>query len=325
MSGPTENVRRRPRDARRGLAMLLTTALLLAAGVGVGPGDTAHAAAAPTAADPALRSAPVDRLDRVADGLRRSPLAVDPELDWLVDAGTRRELLRTLRGTDVPVLVAVVPLETEDESGGDADRVLRGLQQRLRRDALYVVINPDGQIDHSALGIDRDPDVPFELRYPPTRGTRREGAPLVNLFDSVPGRLAQLVRFVDRAPRTGTPAPGVTSVMDLSTLPSDYDYSYEDDEGSTVGYAVLLAVAGVIVGLLIARRRIRRDTGRRTKDGRAAERRERAERRRRGRPGDSGRRGAGGGGAQGGSGAQGRGGAQGGGRRRRQQRKKNGR
>lgn len=265
---------RRVNDRRRRwlvvLALLLGTSL---AGLGTAPG----AGAAETVADPALRSAPTGRLGRLVSQLRRSPLAVDPELDWLVGPGTRREILRALRRTDVPILVTVLPLETQDESGGDAERVLRELQRRLRRDAMYVVVDPDGQIDESAYGLDRDPEVPFELRYPPTRGTYREGSAPVNRFDSVPGRLAQLAAVVDRAPSTGTPAPGVTTVSDLSTLPSDYDYDYDDEGLPTASSGVLLALLGACVGVWIARRRIRRDTGgARTKAQRAADRRGRA-------------------------------------------------
>lgn len=156
--------------------LALLAVVLLLAGDLVGGGSVPRATAASTSTDPALQSAPLDRLDRLADQLRRSPLAVDPELDWLVDAWTRRGVERTLRRAEVPTVVAVVPQQREDESGGDAERILLGLQRRLRRDAFYVVVDPDGVIDGSPKGIDHALGVPPELRDPPTDRSRL-GAP----------------------------------------------------------------------------------------------------------------------------------------------------
>lgn len=296
--------------------VLLAVVLLLASGL-VGGGAVSRATAASTTTDPALQSAPLDRLDRLADELRRSPLAVDPELDWLVDARTRRAMERTLRRAEVPMLVAVVPQENADESGGDAERILLGLQRRLRRDAFYVVVDPDGVIDGSPKGIDRPLDVAPELRDPPSTPPRREGAAPVRLFDSVPGRLTRLVDRVDGAPRTGTPAPGVTTVLPLLPATSGLgDLDTDEDGDSTLGTVAVSLLIGAGVGAVIARRRIRRDRarwdgtahgggppgggrrgagwlgrGRRTPEQRVADRQARAERRRLRRKSDERRKG----------------------------------
>ncbi|MDX8152116.1 hypothetical protein SK069_10965 [Patulibacter brassicae] len=228
--------------------------------------------------DPALRSAPADRLDRLATALRSSPVAVDPELDWLVDGSMRRRLLDAVSGSSVPILVVVLPLETEDESGGDAERVLRGLQQRLREDAMYVVIDDRGTFESSPLGIARTIDVPFELRYPPIE-RRAEDERRPDPFATVPGRLSRLARIVDRSPRSSTPTRGVTAVRRLSTLPSEYAFGDEDDGGlPTAVSAVLLALLGGLAGLGIVRVRARRAAAREREAARAARARARAQR-----------------------------------------------
>ena len=218
-------------------------------------------AGAATPDDPALRSAPADRLDRLAAALRSSPVVVDPELDWLVDAPMRRRLLDAVSGSSVPFRVVVLPLKTEDESGGDAERVLRGLQQRLREDAMYVVVGDDGSLESSPLGVRRRIDVPFDLRYPPIE--RRAEGERPDRFRTVPGRLSRLARIVDGSPRSSTPSRGVTAVRRLSTLPSEYAFSDDDDGLSTAAGAVLLALLGGLVGmtivLLCARRSLARE------------------------------------------------------------------
>lgn len=231
-------------------------------------------AARSAATDPALRSAPADRIGRLADALRRSPLAVDPELDWMVDAAARRSLLRTLRGSDVPVLVAVLPLLTEDESGGDEDRVLRELQRRIGRDALYVVVDASGRIEESLKGVSRDLDVPFDLSYPPIERDRDESRP-PDRFATVPGRLAELVRLLNAAEPSTSPAPGVVRVRDLSKLPSEYRDDEDDGGVPTAGLAVLVALVGGVLGLGIAFHRICRQDARDAREREEAAQRER--------------------------------------------------
>lgn len=82
----------------------------------------------------------------------------------------------------------------------------------------------------------------------------------MNLFASVPGRVAQLVERVDGAPRTGTPAPGVTSLLPLLPATSGLgDLEDDDGDGSTLGTVIVFLLIGAGVGAAIARRRIRRD------------------------------------------------------------------
>ncbi|MFH8555600.1 hypothetical protein ACH4FE_18560 [Streptomyces celluloflavus] len=90
----------------------------------------------PTAAD--MRA----RVDRVADGLRRDPLYVDPESPSALDAADRARLRARLGSLRVPVLIAAVPTSSGDESGGNPALLAAALHDRLHRDALIVIADP---------------------------------------------------------------------------------------------------------------------------------------------------------------------------------------
>lgn len=137
-----------------------------------------------------------DRLDDAAAGLRESPLYVDPELGWILDARQRRDLTRTLRDADVPVLVAVLPHLESDESGGDGERMVRGLQDRLRRDAVYIVSDERGALELASMGVPRDLRIPYSLTYAELSAERpADGGPLAGAV----GRLGQIVARVNAA------------------------------------------------------------------------------------------------------------------------------
>ncbi|HJE60249.1 MAG TPA: hypothetical protein K8V84_17340 [Nocardiopsis listeri] len=95
---------------------------------------------APYVADPG-------RAERLAAALTEDPLYVDP-LSSLSREGLV-EAREALDETSVPVYVAVVPLATDDEAGGDAEVLAAALASVARRDGVYLVVGP---------GID-DPDV----------------------------------------------------------------------------------------------------------------------------------------------------------------------
>ncbi|MFE7661294.1 hypothetical protein [Streptomyces celluloflavus] len=143
-----------PAPARRGraglasgpfplaLLILLTVAALVLSGLiaftasrlftDTTSGDGSH----PTAAD--MRA----RVDRVADGLRRDPLYIDPESPSALDAADRARLRARLGSLRVPVLIAAVPTSSGDESGGNPALLAQALHDRLHRDALIVIADP---------------------------------------------------------------------------------------------------------------------------------------------------------------------------------------
>jgi hypothetical protein len=188
------------------------------------------------------------RLDRLAAVLRRQPLAVDPELDWMFDAATRRSLERSLGGARVPVLVAALPLLEEDESGGDSRRVLRTLQARVARDGVYVVVDSRGWMDLASVGVPLDLSIPYSLMTPRSddrsfeEQAKNPGPPS---WASVPERLEQIVAVVGEA-GPGEPNGIVDDLRPLAELRPDYasDRLRED--------TIFLSVAGAVVGLTAA-------------------------------------------------------------------------
>ena len=108
------------------------------------------------AATTALGPLPMDRVDRVAAGLRQSPVFVDPDVSYLLDARQRAALGRQIAGAGVPIYLAVVPLDTDDESAGDADYFTYLLHRRLGRDGIYLVSDQRGGLDWTAYRVPRD-------------------------------------------------------------------------------------------------------------------------------------------------------------------------
>ncbi|MDJ1135928.1 hypothetical protein [Streptomyces iconiensis] len=110
----------------------------------------------PTAADMNART------ERVADGLRESPLYTDPLTSGALTPRQRAALTARAERLAVPVYTAVVPLAPEDESSGHGDRLAQRLHKRLGKDGVYVVagtrpsegmeiVNYGGKADSSDL------------------------------------------------------------------------------------------------------------------------------------------------------------------------------
>ncbi|MFJ9415684.1 hypothetical protein ACIRPT_16135 [Streptomyces sp. NPDC101227] len=123
----------------------------------------------PTAAD--LRA----RIDRVADGLRRDPLYVDPESPPVLDAATLDRLRKRLGALHIPVVIAAVPTSTDDESAGATDLLAKSLHDRLHRDLVIVLANPGaGGIEAVSYGARVDNmyllDRPNDLSYSGSAG-----------------------------------------------------------------------------------------------------------------------------------------------------------
>ncbi|MBQ0984692.1 hypothetical protein KBZ10_09215 [Streptomyces sp. F63] len=128
----------RHRGSRGWLWLPLLAAAALALIVPLGAravfGDTRSTGdPAPTARDMRLR------IERVATGLRESPVYVDAESVPALSPAQRRSLAERLHALDVPVRVVVLPLHYGDESYGRAEAFAERLHETLGQDGVYVV------------------------------------------------------------------------------------------------------------------------------------------------------------------------------------------
>jgi hypothetical protein len=172
-----------------------------------------------------------DRLDRVAGELRGSPLFVDPDVSFMLDAAARRQTLGRVRDAGFPVYVVVVPMDLADESEGDLDLFLYDLHTRLGRPGVYVAADDQGTITLEEF------DVPRDVRIPATSELLLPGpdpAPF-------PERLTDVLDTVRAAPVAApeSPArpepPGPGDDTDAGQLVRDFF-------GAFVGTAVAVAL-----------------------------------------------------------------------------------
>ncbi|MBV2366515.1 hypothetical protein KUM37_24755 [Streptomonospora sp. NEAU-YY374] len=91
----------------------------------------APAAAAPSPAGPSPA-------ERIAEGLRESPVYVDPSLDAALPEGQRAELAAQIEATGKPVYVIVVPLVAGDAWGGEPEQLIGAVHDRLGADGSYL-------------------------------------------------------------------------------------------------------------------------------------------------------------------------------------------
>jgi hypothetical protein len=207
------------------------------------------------------RSAP-GRLGRAAAALRRSPLWVDPEVDWMFDAKTRRSVERALGAARIRVFVAALPVLTEDESGGDLERIVQTLQRQVGEDGLYVAVDQDGRMDLASVGVPLDLGIPFSILFPP-RDDRpydvqsRDPAP--PSWTTVPGRIDDILDAVAKA-GPGTPNGVIDDVDPLERLSGSYraDRVREDtiasaSVGAVLGLTLSLTFLGIRAGVRSAR------------------------------------------------------------------------
>ncbi|MEV4422886.1 hypothetical protein AB0L40_23335 [Patulibacter sp. NPDC049589] len=188
------------------------------------------------------------RLDRVAAELRRTPLVVDPEVGYVLDASQRRSLIRTLRDARVAVFVAVLPKVDEDESGGDTQRVLQTLQRRVGRTGVYVTVDEEGGMDLASVGVPLDLSIPYELLFPPRdeRPAEQQASdPAPPGWTTVPDRLRTIVATVRKA-GAGPPNGVIDDVDPLRPLSGTFRAARNRED------AVAAGVTGTLLGLLVA-------------------------------------------------------------------------
>ncbi|HYI17857.1 MAG TPA: hypothetical protein VD836_04065 [Solirubrobacteraceae bacterium] len=190
------------------------------------------------------------RLDVLAAQLRERPLAIDSELAWFFTPAEQRRLVRTLRRSPVDFRVAVLPQVEEDESGGDGQRIVASLYQRLRRrPGIYLVVDEHGYLDVGIYSVPRDVFVPFEDKLPPTGHPGRPGG-------EVAERLERIAADVAAAP------PGQTTDRPYPRPLEPYENWRLRRHGESTGDTALgAAVVGGILGVFaggVARLRARR-------------------------------------------------------------------
>ncbi|MDQ8705342.1 hypothetical protein RCO28_23010 [Streptomyces sp. LHD-70] len=127
----------RRRGSRRRLIVPAALAAVLAVGVPLGaqglmPETSSTGDPDPTGRDMELRA------ERFAAGLRQHSVYQDAELPPPLTPTQLRSVERRLGSLDVPVYVAVLPMDRVDESEGDAERFAERLQRALGKDGVYV-------------------------------------------------------------------------------------------------------------------------------------------------------------------------------------------
>ncbi|WP_198540023.1 hypothetical protein [Streptomyces sp. CT34] len=241
-SHPTSHPRKRPFSPLRsfplGLGALVLAGLLAFAASLVFQDTTSGDGSVPTAAD--MRA----RTDRVADGLRRDPLYVDPESPSPLDAAQRSRLREQLAALHVPALVTALPTSMDDESGGNTELLAKSLHDRLHRDALFVFANPtSGSIDIVNYGTHVDAgylfDRPHDLQY------SHDGSTLGP-------RLSKLLAYLDKAPVSKTadspaaPSPAADPVA-AQKLPGLFTGDFAP--GLFSGFLAALLLYGLVVAV----------------------------------------------------------------------------
>jgi hypothetical protein len=103
-----------------------------------------------------------DRVDRITAALKQSPLFVDPDVSYLLDEQQRTVLDRQLKTAGVPIYLVVAPLQSADESAGDADYFGYLLHQRLGRNGIYLIADQSGSLDWMAYQVPRDDTLGYD-------------------------------------------------------------------------------------------------------------------------------------------------------------------
>ncbi len=175
-----------------------------------------------------------DRVDRVTAALRQSPLFVDPDVSYLLNAQDRASLSREIATAGVPIYIAVVPLVSADESGGEGDYLAYLLHQRLGRPGVYIVAGQRNMVDWRSYQVPRDDTLSYEMAL--------GDGPL-------PGRLHDIVGALAKAPSASPSDP---------RTPNTPDAGESDEKPSTGGligkffaaFALAVFLGGLALGVL---------------------------------------------------------------------------
>ncbi|MDX6738725.1 hypothetical protein [Actinocorallia sp. A-T 12471] len=106
-----------------------------------------------------------ERWDRIAEGLRKDALFVDPDLADAVTGPMRVALRERMdaagESLQTTVYFIAVPVSRESEVKGDAGLLLDGVRERLGENGLYLLADEDGHLAAEDYGIPRE--FPYEI------------------------------------------------------------------------------------------------------------------------------------------------------------------
>ncbi|WP_327392735.1 hypothetical protein OG533_23015 [Streptomyces sp. NBC_01186] len=109
------------------------------------------ASAAPAKASPG---------QKIANGLRKSPVYVDPSYEQGLPPSQQRKLAQRIEKSGIPIRIVLVPLISGDSWGGDPDKMADVVRDRLgespKREAVYMSISKSGDDFLSAREYPRD-------------------------------------------------------------------------------------------------------------------------------------------------------------------------
>ncbi|MFG3252212.1 hypothetical protein [Streptomyces sp. NPDC048172] len=104
----------------------------------------------PAGAAHAAHSAPAEPApgQRIADGLRRSPVYVDRAYEQALPPSQQRALVRQIEKTGIPIRVVIVPLVKGDDWNGESAKLVDVVRDRLgesrQKEAVYVTLSDTG-------------------------------------------------------------------------------------------------------------------------------------------------------------------------------------
>jgi hypothetical protein len=179
-----------------------------------------------------------DRLDRAARGA--NPLYVHPELGYLLSDADRAQILSDLRAAQLPfdVRIIVMPALQADESGGDAERMLWAIDDRLpKARRLLISVDEYGNFELVPARLDRQIDLPFEVQY-----DREKGA--------IVPRLRAAFQAVAKAKDGSAYYQRERPTDPLDPLPENEPDRADDQDGTNWGLLVGSGVGGVFAGVM---------------------------------------------------------------------------
>jgi hypothetical protein len=196
-----------------------------------------------------------DRLDRIKAGLAKDPVFLDPDLYGALTPGQIGALESSVRSAASalgrPVYLTLIPNPMDSESGGDADRLLWNIHQRVGRDGLYLTVDEGGYIDSLVYRVPRLIEaVPWEIEAP---GDVHRG------FADVPARLARYLAQAESAAVTDPSVPSSPYTLPTGTpAPSRSHAGW--DWASFYGGLIVLGPVGALLlyGIGIAALKIAR-------------------------------------------------------------------
>ena len=227
---------------RRSGARALLCALVLLTCLAAWPGAAAAADDPPHA---------YDRVDRVAAALGKSPLFDDPDVSGALDETERARVERAIDGTErrlgVPAYVVVIPNPTDSESQGRPEPFLFALQERSKRDGLYLMVDSRGYLESEAFRVPRgyrystlDEENSGEGSWEPADHERP--------FEGLAERITQRLHAYAAAPSASPTMPTLHSTPD--PFGEENTFSARDPE-IQAPFLIGLLVAGPIAAPLL--------------------------------------------------------------------------